>query len=93
MKDRQCSKSFNKNNGNIIYFHNFMSENLTSFKSLRVLKRQGESLIILVSRWGNCDKYILSDHIRILHTQARTEISSHQHKYITRLHGFLPSKL
>lgn len=93
MKDRQCSKALDKNNGNIIYFHSFMSEKLTSSKSLRVLERQGGSTIILVSRWRNCDKYILLDHTRILHTQARTEISSHQHKYITKLHSFLPSKL
>lgn len=59
MKDRQCSKAFNKSNSSIIYFHSFMSENLTSSKALRVLERQRDSMIILVSRWGNCDKYIL----------------------------------
>lgn len=42
MKDRQCSKAFNKNNGNIIYFHSFMSENLPSSRSPIVLERDRE---------------------------------------------------
>lgn len=37
MKDRQCSKAFNKNNGSIIYFYSFMSENLPSSRSSVVL--------------------------------------------------------
>lgn len=50
VKDKQCAKAFNNNNGKIIYFHSFMSENLTRSKTLRVLERQGDSMIILVSR-------------------------------------------
>lgn len=39
MKDRQCSKAFNKNNGSLIYFHSFMSEYLPSSRSAIVLER------------------------------------------------------